>query len=357
MPLWKRYFFKEITKMFFFFLGVFFLLYSLLDYSLRMDDFIHNNTLQIKDIFSIYLNQFLKRAPLLCPLSLLIATIKILTSLNNHREWLVLQLTGLRTRHLLKPFFWAAAFCSIFNWVNLEYLFPSSMQQITELKIAHFKDSKKAQRHELIHLLTLKDNSKLVYQAYVPEENALFDVLWIRSTDDIWRIKFLNAEPTEPLGRYVDHLQRNSEGLFEKVGSFEKLLLSDLKWHPSMAGLSMIPFEERSISDLYTLLSLSSSITPYEIPKVISRLTSKITMPLLSFIVVLMIAPYCIQFSRQSHFFLIYVIGIFTLFTLYTLLETAVILGEYGVFNPLLTLLFPFVIPGAFFTWNFLKKT
>src|SRR5690348_8415177 len=84
--IWQRYLFREILKVFFLFLGCFFFLYSILDYSLHMQDFLVDKQIHLGHLFIYYFYQFIKRADLLIPLALLIATLKVLFSFNARGE-------------------------------------------------------------------------------------------------------------------------------------------------------------------------------------------------------------------------------------------------------------------------------
>jgi lipopolysaccharide export system permease protein len=353
MTLWRRYFFYEICKVFTFFLVAFFFLYALLDFSMHMDDFFKDSHLQVVQICSYYGCHFLKRADFLLPLSLLVATIKVLTTFNHRREWMVLQVAGLSTKTLLTPFFVVAALCATFNYANFEFFLPKALLNMETFHATHFKSSHRAKRKELIHLLTLKDNSKLVYQSYSPEKDAFFDVLWVRSPDDIWRMKFLSANPDTPTAQYVDHLTRSPEGFLAKTESYETFSFSDLKWRPSMTGKSFIPFESRSLKEL--LRFKKQTATPYEIPKIMTQICYKCAVPLLSLFVVLTVSPFCLRFSRQQNLFFIYALGIFGLLSLYTLLDATVVLGEYAVLSPVVAIFAPLLLVTIPFIWKFVK--
>jgi lipopolysaccharide export system permease protein len=357
MRLWEKLFYREIFKVFFFFLFSFFSFYALMDYSTHMDDFFKNNTFQIKDLFVYYGSHFLKRSDFLIPLALLIATIKILTTLNTRREWIVLQVSGLKTRHLLRPFFAVALLACCFNFFNFQFFLPKALCSIDDFHAEHFKHSHRAKRRELIHLLSLNDNSKLIYQAYDPAKDALFDVLWIRSPDDIWRMKYLNANPEVPNAQFVDHLIRNREGFLEKAESFEIHRLTDLHWHPSMMGQSIIPFENRSLKELFHLIFFSKTTSSYEIPRISTQFFFKCAIPFISFIIILAVAPYCLVFSRHLNLFFIYAFSLFGLLACYMLFDSMVTLGEHSVISPFIAAFAPLVILGSFFTWRFFKLT
>lgn len=356
MKRWQLYFYKEIAKVFFFFLFGFFFLYSLIEYSTHMDDFFKTPTLDAASIALYYLNQFLKRLDFLIPMALLLSTIKVLTTLNSRNEWTVFQVAGLSTRTLLRPFFVAAAACSMFLWTNFEFLLPSALQNIDEFRIANFHGSHLAKRRELIHLIPLKDNSKLLYQSYLADKHQLFDVLWIKSQNEIWRMKYLSADPTKPEARYVDHLVRSAAGVLEKKESYDTLTLNELKWHPRMARKGLVPFEQKKISELVRLAKNPNS-SPYEIPRIKTALAFKVAVPFLAPIIVIALAPVCLTFSRLRSLFFIYAIGLFALFALYMLLDSLTILSDHGILSPILSVVFPLTLLASIVGWRFWMKT
>lgn len=354
MQIWKKYFLKEILKVFFFFLVSFFFLYALLDFSTHMDDFFKERSFQITDLFTFYGYHFIKRVAFLFPLALVIATIKVLTTFNSRREWLALQVAGLKTKTLLKPFFYVATASLLFCAVNFEFFLPKALTEIDAFHAAHFKSSHRAKRQELIHLLTLGDNSKLIYQSYDAEKDALLDVLWIRSFQDIWRMKYLNADPTKPVGQYVDHITYD-KGLLQKADSYDEFTFTDLKWRPSMVGAGFVPFENRSTSELFHLAFKNQDSTPFEIPKMTTHFYFKLAMPLLALLVVIAVAPFCIRYNRLSTPFLNYAFSLFGFLGFYMIMDSMVILGEYRVIPPLVAIATPLLITGTFFTWTFRK--
>ena len=143
----------------------------------------------------------------------------------------------------------------------------------------------------------------------------------------------------------------------EKVGSYNSYHFADLKWHPKLLGKAFIPFENRSIKELTKLALSKSGVSPYELPKITTQLWFKAVIPLLSLLVVLAVAPFCIRFSRNGALFLIYALGLFSLFAFYTLVDSAVIVGQHGVLPPLFAVAAPFLLIGSIFTYKFIKTT
>ena len=205
--LWQRYLFKHLCKCFFLFLCSFFFLYSLIDFSTHAQDFFVDGTLSLSKLALYYSNQLIKRLQLLLPLALLISAIKTLTSFNRHRELVALLSAGIPLKKLLQPFFVLAFLCMATGYLNEEVLMPRSTAFLEEIKQTQV--SLKKNKKKPFHVLYLQDSSRLIYQTFDEEHQSFFDVYWIRSFSDFWRIKTLHADPKNPIACYVDHIVRN----------------------------------------------------------------------------------------------------------------------------------------------------
>jgi lipopolysaccharide export system permease protein len=355
--IWQRYLLREISKVFFLFLGCFFFLYSLVDYSLHVQDFFVDKRIQISHIIIYYFFQFVKRADLLIPLSLLIATLKVLFSMNAQGELIALQSSGLRARTILRPFFYLGVACTAFNLISSEFLLPASLNFLDQFREKHFKHSHRGHRKEPIHVLPLKDKSKIIYQKEDKERQLFLDVFWIRSVDEIWRIQSLSTDPENPVGNYVDRLKRNQEGNFEKAESFDLYRFAKFKWQPDPTGKGYIPVENRKLSELLRLIIQKAKTTAYEYPQVLTHFLFKITAPFLSLLVIIAAAPLCLRHSRNLPIFLTYAIALFSFIAFFALMDATVILGENLVASPYLVILLPFFLCWSFFSLKYYQST
>ena len=95
--IWERYIFRETLKVFFLFLGCFYFLYAMIDYSTHMQDFIVDKRIQVSHIIGYYSFMFIKRADLIVPLAALIACIKQLLSMTHNGELVALQSSAIVT--------------------------------------------------------------------------------------------------------------------------------------------------------------------------------------------------------------------------------------------------------------------
>lgn len=349
--IWQRYFLREIIKVFALFLFGFFFLYSAIDYSMHMQDFLKDKSIQIIDVLNYYGLQFIKRAPLLMPLALLIATIKVLTTLSSHHELVALQISGLSFKRLMRPFFLVASVCVLFNLLSAEFLVPMSTSFLDKFYDDHLRRGKNGKDKYEVHSITLKDNSKLIYKSRDLSQNQFFDVIWLKSADEIWRIKYLANEPKHPTGKYVDRLVRTPEGFFEKQESFESRNFKEISWDKDLPRKGFVPFENRSVSELFRL-GFQKSCPSFMKMEVLSQFYYKCAIPFLSLIVVIAVAPYCIQYARRAPLFLLYSAALFGYIAFFTLMDSALVLGGNRVLPPLLAIFTPLLL----LTLPFLRK-
>lgn len=354
LRIWEFYFLKEFLKIFFLFLFCFFFLYATIDYSLHMQDFVKNSKLQMSELCVYYGYQFIKRATLLLPLALLISTIKVLTSFSTHREFMALQVAGLSFKRLMRPFFLMGSLCALFNFLSMEYLLPRSLGFLDKFYVEHIKQERAEKKSSMVHSLTLKDNTKLIYQSYDRETEQFFDCMWLKSANEIWKIKHLRGGKT-PLGKYVDHLVQSSQGGFEKKESFDERAFPEILLQINYGKRGHLPIENRSLSELFRM-GFKEKHNAYMKMELLSHFYYKCVMPLLSLLAIVAPAPFCIRNSRGASLFFLYAIALFSYIALFTLMDAAMILGENRLATPLIAILLPFTLSSAPFVWHFVRS-
>lgn len=353
--IWQRYVLREILKTFFLFLGCFYFLYAVIDYSSHMQDFFSDRKIEVPHLCMYYLFHFVKRADLLIPLGLLLATLRTLLSLNARGELIALRASGISLRKILHPFLWTALGCSLFCWANFEFFIPSSLQFLDRFKEENFKTHHNLEKMPL-HTIFLKDGSKIIYQSYLKERGAYFDVFWIRSSHDIWRMKYLSQDLRHPKGEWVDHILCNAEGTLEKTESFSSCSFTPFQPVPNQTRKGTAPPENRKISTLLRSTFSGKQMIGYDSAPVLTQLLFKIMIPLLSFLAVLAPAPFCVRHSRNSSPFLLYALALFGFLFFFTFLDSCIILGENRTVYPSIAILLPFFLVFALSGWSYRKS-
>jgi len=339
MRLWNRYLFRVLFNTFLFFLFCFFLIYVVVDLSVHGIRFISIGKATFPEIAIFYSRSFAMHLQYFLPITFLLAALKVLLDLNSHCELVALQMAGLSKKTLLRPFFSVAAILSLALYANSQWLAPDAQEAAKTFRGEH-SSSKKKPKREHVYNLALGDDSELIYQSFNEKQSELFDVYWVKTVDDIWHMKYLKTDLDHPQGRYVDHLQRNAQGQFEKTESFPILSFPKLPWDSDATLERFVPFENRSIS---TLLSQASVLTA-DRQSIFTHLHYKIALPLLPFFIIIGISPVIMRFNRSRPTFLIVAISLCLCFGLMTILDGMLILGENQVIPSYLAIWSPMTL-------------
>ncbi len=349
MIIWKKWILKEFFKFISFFLIGIFLVYSIIDFSIHSAKiFAHSNT-NFLDILIYYYHNFILYLNTFLSLSLLFAIIKIIYKMNSQNELTALQMAGISKYKLSRPIFFIAFILSLLSYMNFEVLSPNSFIAIENFKNSHIR--KKVKNKKTISNIVLNDKTTLIYQNYEASNKTLFDVFWIKSKDDIWYIKYLNLKTLPPEGTFVDHIKRNKEKKLVKTESFKSYAFFQMNIEKKIEK-ALIPINARPISTLFSQKKYSSL---REKAVIRSNLNYKLAMPLLPFLIVLAVFPFCLKFSRNNKVFTILSISLFCFVTFLAFADAFHILAENQVSSPIFIIWAPFIFCFVLFGIKFLK--
>ena len=347
MKIWHRYLFGHLSKTFVFFLLCIFFIYTVVDLSIHGVRFFSSGAIHSAEMAAYYVQNFANHLGFFFPLTLLLASLKVLLDLNTHGELTALQMAGLSQRRLLFPFFAFAALLTFASYAHQEWLSPHAQESTDAFQRTHTKRKKKEKKPH-VSSAELQDKTKLIYQDF--QANELFDVFWVKTSKDIWHIKYLKMDPS-PLGRFVDHFQRNREGKLEKTESFSRHAFPTLILDKNVHLQTFVPFENRSLSTLF-----QQALRETERPGVLSHLHYKLASPLLSFLILIIIAPFAMRFNRALPAFLIGSSSLIAFIAFTTLLEGMLILGENQVLPSYIAIWSPILAVFVFGIKNLAKK-
>lgn len=350
--IWERYFLRETAKVFVFFLVSFYGLYALIDYSNHAASFKHYH-FTIFEVIKFYSFEFVAKMDVIVPFALLVACVKTLCSLNTHNELVALMASGIKLKRLLLPFVAFGLILTALIYFNIEALQPVAYKFNT--KLDHSRAKAKQKKYPYIQQLTLQDNTPLIFQNYNSETKEFFDAFWVRSIDDIYRIHTLSFDTIEPMGKGVDHLQRNWDGFLVLTESFSEKTFPDFHFNTEQLKESIISTEAQSLSKLKEKLPDHGKELSEKEAYLLTTYYYKLALPWLCLLAVIAPAPFCIRFTRTLPVFFIYAFSIFGLVAFYLVLDAAVILGERQMIPPASAIWLPFTCFFAFFGWRFLR--
>jgi lipopolysaccharide export system permease protein len=283
--------------------------------------------------FEYYLATFAKRLDILLPFSILIATIRTLMNLQQRGELVAMLASGISKKTLLTPFLVVAVSSMIILYANYQWFMPEALQHIETFK----DDVEKSEPKEIM----LSDGSKLIYSSYDRKTKTFQDIFWIRSADELFHMKSLDASSTPPQGAWVDHVKRSSSGQLVKVFSKESAPLTELHFDSKTLKNSVIPINEQSLSQLAYQAILYFNSTSTKASEISATLCYKLTFPFMALLAFLAPAPFCLRFTRSTPLLMIYLIAISGLFSFNVLLQAAFVLGKSGVVAPYLAVGIP----------------
>lgn len=350
--IWERYFLRETIKIFIFFLMGFYGLYALIDYSTHAGSFKHYH-FTFLDILKFYAFEFVTRMDVLVPFAFLIACIKTLCSLNTHNEIVALMASGIRLKRLLLPFIAFGLALTALIYYNTEILQPMALKYNT--KLDHARAKAKQKKHFSIQQIVLEDNSSFIFREYDNMINEFFDAYWVRSVDDIYRIKYLFPHDQEPIGYSVDHLKRNPDGFLVAVESVPEKAFPDMRFNREQLLKSVTVPDAQSLSELYKKIPDHGKELSEKEAYLKTTFYYKLVMPWLCLLAILAAAPFCTRFSRTLPVFFIYALSIFGLAAFYLVIQATVVLGERQMLDPALAIGIPFACFFALFGWRFAK--
>ncbi len=347
--IWKKYFIKELAKVFFLFIGSFYFLYVLIDYSAHSKTF-HQEGIRHVDILLYYLFQLANRADILVPIALLIATVKVLTTLNVRNEIVALLAGGVPLKTLMRPFLLAGALSAALLYFNFQFIQPHSLALLDGFEDRFFKEHS---NQEPIGALPLMDGSLLIYQKFDAETQGFFDNYWVKSSDLVYRIQTLYPYEKVPFGEGIAILKRE-EGQLKRIKAFDSMFFPEIQFDARALYTAIHPPRSQSLTELFSHLRWRGALKDKE-AEAATIFFYKLMIPLASILVIFAPAPFCLRFGRHHPVFFIYALSLFGIITFFTFVNGCVILGESQVIPPFWAILTPLVLFFGFFGWKYAK--
>lgn len=356
IKIWEKYFFKEFLKTFFLFLLCFYGLYILIDYASHTSALPHHQVqIHGNHIIRYYLYVFASRVEILIPVALVIAFVKTVTTLNSHNELVALMAGGISLKTLMRPFIAIALFCIALLYFNEQFLLPEALR-----KLRRIEDSTKVQKTKYPNQLAarhvvLEDGSLLLFQSYDTSKEMFFDVYWVESIDNIYKIKYLFPHSSTPNGEYVDHLVRQPHGELIRDASYTNLAFPNMVFNKKVLLSTIIEPDVLSIYDLGIQASQLPKEPNEKECKLLTAFYWKLTVPWLCLLTILIPAPFCVHFSRHLHVFFIYVGCLFGLIAFYLYLDAVQVVSNRQVLAPFWAICFPYILAICLAIWRFIK--
>lgn|GEM_PF-2563144 len=312
------------------FLGIllgFYLLFALIDSSTNIQQLVNTHQLRVDKLLIYYLCQLIKQLHILVPLAFTISTLKLLLSLNRHRELAALMACGVSLKRILTPLVVCALTLSALLLVNFEWGVPKADPYITYFQTMQMGNRSKKKGPRLI-TLQLSDGSQIV--TYGSDKRQLSDVYWLKSSQEIWH--FAHVDVKEQMAFGGDPFKRKKNGHLVKGDWVNELQLPPFVWH-----------EKKNES-------LSALMQNFKHPQDLTQLLFKGFMSLTPLLALVALIPQSVSYKRRSSPFLLYTLALFGFIAFYTIMNSCVIVGEGGLISPWIGLPICPLICGLIFT-------
>ncbi len=357
MLLWQRYLTWMLGRSFILLLMMIWALYALLDCSAHMQSFMKTSGFTPLPLLHYYLCCFVKQAHLIVPISLLLATLRLLSSLEQRRELLAFQASGLSSRTILRPLLLFAWLIALLLFASEEYLMSKAWRGIQKFETAHLHRSGKSKKKEPIHILHLKDHSLLAYQKYLFDRECLFDVLWVVSKSEVWKIKYLKPDPVCPQGYFVEHILMGDPtkdgGAQVSRESFEERSFPELHWKEELNKRGYTTLQAEPLSRLVRIVQDKKSLSELERQEAMTQLMLRCSMPFFCPLLLLGISSSCMRYRRGGSVLLIATISLFSLIACFFILDAATILSETAIVSPSLAIGLPMLMVTGICLWRY----
>ncbi|EPP37848.1 LptF/LptG family permease [Chlamydia avium] len=365
MYIWKRYL---LTK-FWFSLGslivLSFIFYASIHHALHT---IKGNASTLTSGASLklsilyYLAQISLKAEFLIPQLVAVATTMTLFSMQNKREVLLLQASGLSLKSLTEPLIRSSLFITLILYGNFQWLHPIC-EKISTTK-EHIDRGTLDKAQDKIPALYLKDQTILLYSSIDHKTLTLNKVFWIKNPQTIYAMeKLAFTTPSLPIGLDVIRFSGTESGGME-LSEF-----SDMKEFPEIEfGFYDNPFSKiftagrknrlsesfRAIPWNATGLGLSTNI-PQRILSLLSIFYYMLISPLACISAMILSAYLCLRFSRIPKVTLAYIVPLGAINTFFVFLKAGIVLSNSSVLPTLPIMLFPLIILTMFTSLAYAK--
>ncbi|MBA2728264.1 MAG: LptF/LptG family permease [Parachlamydiaceae bacterium] len=355
--IWERFFFKEALKTALLFLACFYGLYVLIDYAHHTGHFKDDRGYFSWIIFAIYYGcEFVNKAELLIPLSILLGTIKVLCKLNQDNELIAMMASGIKMTTLLRPFVLIGLLGTGALYLNNQLLLPIAAKELQYIADRnHYAKQKNSVQLAAQHLI-LDDQSTLLFQHYDSSRNSFFDVYWILSSDEIYRIRELVFSTPTPTGYIVEAFRRDPLGKLIASNQLPMMPFPEMQFNEKKLLDTLTMPEALSLTELWSQMPKDLYAESEKQARLVSTFHQKIIFPWLCLLAVLGPAPFCMHFSRHFPVLLVYACGIFGFMAFYIAMNAAHVLGRRQFADPILAMWVPFILLSLLITWRFASK-
>ncbi len=355
MKIWQRYFIFETLKVFFLITFCFYAFYVILDYAMHSGSSHYHSRFSWGELTIYYFSAFVQNLNVIAPFALLISTIRTLINLNVNNELVSLMCGGVKIKKLLYPFLFLGLMLTFILYLNTELMLPKSLSGLRRLHDHHQLQKRKKLTQKFVQSIALKDNSTLIFLNFDSENRTFSDSFWVKSFDEIYKIKKLSPLSKPPQGYFVDHLARDENGFLTKLESFEELEFLEMRFNKKALLDTFVTPEELPLRALWKKIPARDKDLSEKEATIITTFYQKLAMPWFGMLAVIAPIPFCVRIRRDLPIFLIYAFSLFGLAACFLIIDSATVLGERQILSPEVAVLSPFLLIMSYFLYKFFR--
>lgn len=291
-----------------------------------------------------YVMTFCKRLDILLPFSILIATIRCLSNMQQKSELVSMLSSGISKTQLMKPFIICCLAFSSILLLNYQWVLPSALTDINQIRASSFGEEDIEDLQSPLSQVLLTDASKIVYKGYNKNLKQFQDVFWIKNPNTVYHIKVLDISESVPVGHFVDKISRDKNKGFHKVDSKVVVQFDEIQFDDDSLKNSTITPMEQSLSQLIGELILYAKGKSNRYNEIKATLYYKLTFPLFCLVAFLGPAARLLRYGRVIPLLMIYLVSIAALFCLNLFFQALFILAKSELIAPSIAILLPWTI-------------
>lgn len=292
MKLWKKNVFKNLIMKFFFFFAILFLLYVMIDVSIRSNQLSYH-IYSLEENILYYFCTLSKRLDFLCCFSCLLATLTCYTEMHSNRELLALQTSGICPREFTQPIYFFTLLLAVVFFFNFEFLYPKSA-----LFLEKYESSLTIKKPPLIHI-PLKREKFLISSTQL--DNELRDVFYVTNSNNIFHMeRLILSSPAK--GYFVTEFKKNYNQEWERLSFYPYYVFTNDRSITILSNIDTLPFESRPLSNLFYHSFIEPSLS--QLPVIRSYFFYKVIKSILPILCIMAIAKgFRVSVSRNYFFF------------------------------------------------------
>jgi len=341
MKIIERYLLKSFLGPFLWCIVVFIFLYVIIDLFENLDEILRNST-PINILIQYYINSIPDILIKVTPLSVLLSLIYTLSKFNKKNEVTTMRASGISLFEIFKPFLIIGIFISILILLINLNLVPIANKKAEKLKVQYLKTKKIKKLDKVVKNVTLYGyNNKIIYaKSFNPKINTLFEIILLKQYKNgiIQRTTAEKAIWEEGDWKLIESITyfMKSNGAIVGNPKFSREEVVTLQEKPEDFLRDYTEAKFMKYVELKQQVDKFRGVSNKIIRRILIELYTKISLPFISIIMVLIAVPFALNINYTGTFMSVGIcVGIG--FSYYAINAISLALGNAGILPPFIS--------------------